>query len=399
MLRAVLVIAMAACRGPALPALPSQGGPAWVELESDHFTLWTDASPARGRQLIREMEHLRQIVLGVGFVNAAAEGRSFVIALRDGREVGEFATPAFAAYAWSGGSYMQPVILLPADTDESDNYIVTHELAHVISYHVIRNQPRWFSEGLANFFATVRLDPDRAQGDIGEPLPHLTRRLRRHTPTPAAAMLGCDAAACMDESFYATAWATFAYLATRYPQQLLQYAQHLDDVPSSPAGHARAWHDVFPALTPAVLDRELRQWLAYGRHNVWKFAVKLQQWPITERPLTDGDVHAARALLRYILMRERPELQTELTAALAANPTNIVARMVRVALDKTITLEDARRVAQAHPEDWRSWWLVGLAASWQGDEAAAARAKACALLAKRPSLAAPTDWCQPQPGP
>ena len=68
-MRRALLLALAACRGPAVPAVPSQGGPAWIELASEHFTVWTDASRGRGVEMIREMEHLRQVVRGVGFAS------------------------------------------------------------------------------------------------------------------------------------------------------------------------------------------------------------------------------------------------------------------------------------------------------------------------------------------
>ena len=71
---------LAGCHA-AIPALPSQGGPAWTELTSEHFTLWTDSSPARGRELIDQCEHLHQIVFGVAFPWLPSSGKSFVIAL------------------------------------------------------------------------------------------------------------------------------------------------------------------------------------------------------------------------------------------------------------------------------------------------------------------------------
>ena len=42
-----LVLLLAGCGTTGLHALPSQGGPAWRELESEHFTLWTNADLPR----------------------------------------------------------------------------------------------------------------------------------------------------------------------------------------------------------------------------------------------------------------------------------------------------------------------------------------------------------------
>jgi hypothetical protein len=366
-------------RGPALPALPSQGGPAWVELQSEHFTLWTDGSEERGRVLIRRMEHLRQIILGVGLSTNAATGRSFVLALRDREEVGVFVPKQFVAYSWAnGGAIRQPLILIPSNVEGEDATVVTHELSHVISYYVIRNQPRWFAEGLANFFATVRLDPDQARGDVGKPLDYIVSRLRTNRPTPVATMIACNRNECMDDMFYATAWAMFTFLANTYPKELVRYSEQLDQFP---ANSPQAWQDAFPKLTPDAFDSELRKWLAYGRHTVWKFNVKLQTWPITKRALLDGDVLAARGLLRYMFDHEKPEPPVELADALRVDPSNVLATLITATIRKKIDVEDARRVAADHPDDWRAWYLVGWATNGQGEEGRKAREQTCSLMA------------------
>jgi hypothetical protein len=58
----IVVVLLVAC-GPAIPPLPSAGGPAWLELASGHFTLWTDAGAERGRELVREMERRYQLIM------------------------------------------------------------------------------------------------------------------------------------------------------------------------------------------------------------------------------------------------------------------------------------------------------------------------------------------------
>src|SRR5205814_10466228 len=57
--------------------------------------------------------------------------------------------------------------------------VVTHELAHLISHGAIHHQPHWFSEGLANFFETVKLDASATTGELGNPVPARISWLRR----------------------------------------------------------------------------------------------------------------------------------------------------------------------------------------------------------------------------
>lgn len=384
-MRLALLVLLAACHGPALPATPGKGGPAWIEVQSEHFTIWTDAPRGKAMRLVREMEHLRQVVIGVGFSSTRVDGRSFVIALRDAEEVGAFVPEQFIAFAFYGGALKQSAIVLAADSD--DNTVVTHELVHLVAFAAIKNQPRWFAEGLANFFETINVDPDRANGDVGKPNPNIVMRLRQVPPLPSAKVFACDRFECMDDNFYATSWLIFAYLANSRPKELIAFTRRIDELPES--AWQQAWTESFPGLTTDALDHEARKWLAYGKHTVWKFTVELKQWPVTERPLRDADVLATRALLRQRFAKPGTPRAPELAEALVADPTHLIANLVTAEYDKTIDLETAKRVAAAHPDDWRSFWLVGLAASWQGDEARAAWEKGCMILG------APAWWCRP----
>lgn len=393
----VAVVAVAAgcpAHGPALPEIPSKGGPPWVELQSEHFTLWTDAAEARGQALIRELEHLRQVVLGVGFSNAAPQvGRSLVIALRDRDEVNEFVPKEFVAYSWSGGGAIkQALVIVPADSGDDDARIITHELTHVIAYNVLQNQPRWFAEGLGNYFASVSLDPGQAVVEVGKPLDYIVSRLRPNHPTPVAAMFACTQHECMDDMFYATAWAMVAYLANDRPQDLVRYTERLRELPEE--AQAQAWTEVFPDLSPEAFDHELKKWIAYGQYTVRRYKVELQDWPVVDRALADADVLAARATMRQLFAADSDPPPAELAAALAAEPTHLIANLLRVAYKQPITVDEARAVADAHPDDWRAWWIFGRTVG-KGPDARMAWEKACALLADDPAAWVRT-WCTPR---
>lgn len=388
----MVVAVVAGCHGPALPALPSKGGPAWFELQSEHFTLWSDTSQSRGQTLIRELEHLRQVILGVGFNNAPQVGRSLVIALRDREETGVFVPPEFAAQAWNGSALRQPMVIMPADLGGYEPELVTHELTHVIAFNVLPSQPTWFAEGLANYFASVSLDPNVAVVEVGKPVDNVVRRLSHYRPTRVAAMFACSQHACKDGLFYATAWAMVAYLANTRAQDLVRYAERLRELPE--AAQAQAWTDVFPDLTPDVFDHELRKWLAYGQYTVRRYKVQLQDWPAAQRVLGDADVLAARAAMREFNAPEGAAPPPELAEALTAEPTQLIANLLRVGHKLPITVEEARAVADAHPDDWRAWWIFGRTVG-TGPDAQRAWETACALLAGDPSEWVRT-WCTPR---
>jgi hypothetical protein len=375
------VVCVAACvpKGPAIPPLPSAGGPAWTELSSEHFVMWTDVPPARGRELVRVLEDHRQVVLDIALGGRDSHAKILAIALRDADEVGAYVPKEFIAYAWGTPNPIRmPVIVFAADTTDENIHIVTHELTHAITFPVVPHQPRWFAEGLAGYFATARLTAARDAVDVGRPLDYIARELATQPRTPIAQLFGCDANPCMDDMFYATTWALFSFFVNNYPQQLTRFMSKFPDLPHDQ--WRTAWTEAFPGATPDQLDHEMARWLAHGTRKELHYTIKLADYPVAERKLADGDALATRALLRYIFTKSDAETRAALDAALAADKTNLVARLLDAAVAKTSSPDDARATAAAHPDDWRAWWLVGYALQ-HGPEATDARAKLCMLAA------------------
>lgn len=369
------VFLLAFACGPAIPLLPSRGGPAWLELKSEHFILWTDASATRGRALIRQMEHHRQVVMRA-MNDAPSNARSFVIALRNAREVAAYLPKQFAASAWSAkGPARQPGILLAADAPDRE-HAISHELTHVISFGIFENLPNWLAEGLAVYFETVDPDPGETHIKIGLPREDHAGFLLTRSPLSTAELFACHEPTCMDEAFYATSWALFSFLANEHTDQFIHYLRRMQEVPENK--QAEVWSDVFPELSPDKLDHLLRKWLSSGRLATPLIEVTWKDFPATERQLGDGDVLAARSLLDVIFTRDASITRADLDAALAIDPTNMLARLVEAALTQSIAPDDARATAAAHPDDWRAWWLVGFGVR-NGPEAAQALDKMCAL--------------------
>ncbi len=377
--------------GPAVPALPSAGGPAWVELTSQHFVLWTDAPAARGRELVRDLEDRRQVVLGVALHGAESKARILAIALRDADEVGAFVPPQFVAYAWGTPNPVRmPVIVLAADTPQRSVHIVTHELTHAITFPILPHQPHWFAEGLAGYFATAKISANRDRAEVGQPLDYIAARLRDGHHTPSAELFACAAFACMDDMFYASTWALVSYLANTHPAQLSHYMQRIAQLPE--AQERQAWAESFPDETPDKLDHELGQWLAHGEHQVVHFAMTPHDGPVTERALADGDVLAARGLLKFMFEKDVDKVRPTLEAAIAADKSNVLAQLLVSAVTHGADADCARAATTAHPDDWRAWWLLGYAVQ-RGQEALDAHDKMCARIANDPTMDAPRELC------
>lgn len=375
---ALLLAAIVGC-GPAIPAVPSKGGPAWHALQTEHFTVWTDASESTARELIAHMEDLRQAVIGIGFRGAAGQGRAFVLALRDDDEVAAFMPGDFAAIASPADSVIrQPMILLSANParDPKGN-ITAHELTHTISAAVIRDQPRWFAEALATFFATIEIDRSAGTIDLGRAPTIRGEPVVMHRLIPIAKLFQCESLDCADGAFYATAWALFTYIFNKYPQQLAQ----LEDLLAAGTPSKQAWSTAFGAIPLETLDTEMRQWLTNGSHTVMHFTAHLQTWPVTVATLSDADVYAARALLRIEFQDRRDDAKKLLEAADALDTANPLARFLEYQLTKSTDTQVAKAVTVAHPDDWRGWFLLAKATN-----DSAAFEKMCVLAATNPEV-------------
>lgn len=380
-MRSLAVVLCFVCACAALrPKAEEKRGP-WRQLTSDHFVVWTDTSPARAAKLMRAMENLRQVVLGVSFFKTEAPGKSFVIAFNDMDEAREYTPVQFIARAWSSDNLLrQPIIELAASSLDDDRRIVTHELTHVISFNAIADQPSWFSEGLAGYFETVRLDEERKTVELGAPLDSRMAEIHEIGLLPMAEMFACEQHACMDDRFYATTWALMTYLLNEHPNELMRYMERLVQTPK--AEQAQLWSAMFPSLPPVKLDHELASWLRYGRHTVMKYNIALREWPVTEAPITDADVLAAKGMIRYFDAPDAP-VSKETLQALTLDPTNVMANMIKAVSKESISTDTATTVTTAHPDDWRAWWIAWRV-STTGTQSREARDKTCSLLVQSP---------------
>lgn len=400
-----VVIGAAVACGAAVPPVPGKGGPAWTELTSEHFTVWTDAEPDQVRELIRAMERLRQVVVGVAFPSVPAGGRMLVIALRDDDELAAFSPThqprPFAAPP--GAPLWQPMIVLSAFSNQQrGDLTAAHELTHAISFAVIHYQPRWVSEGMAQFFETVALAGDGNTVDVGV-APSLRGQPQRMAHlVPVTQLFQWKNMREHEDSEYSTAWALFTFAMNRHRDELSRYLQILQREArsrsdTSPADAAAMWTEAFPSLPLGEVDVELRQWLLSGSHTVMHFSVDERSWPVAVRGLGDADAYATRAALHF-RNDEKEAGRADATAALAAEPTNVLARLLLYVYDeKQPTIEEGRAMVAAHAADWRAWLVDAIAlgtASGVAAEQAQAQARSCALAAHNPAVQVPAVLCR-----
>src|SRR5262249_34824207 len=170
-----------------------------------------------------------------------------------------------------GNLLRQPFIVVVADTQSGEEQrLEAHELTHAISYAMIARQPRWFAEGLAQFFETIRLDVRDGKAELGRAPEHNGQPLVMHHLIGLPTLFDCEELSCADEGFYVTAWAVFTYLQNTHANELARFEQLL----AARKDWQAAWSQAFPQLPVMVLEDELRIWLRSGSHRVLRFTVQ-----------------------------------------------------------------------------------------------------------------------------
>jgi Protein of unknown function (DUF1570) len=377
----VLVVVAMGCGGGTLQ-LPSRGGAPWVELRSEHFRLWTNAKVERGRELIVSLEERRQVIArAMNRVEQAAE--ILVIATQTAEELAAFLGPTIMGMAWrKSHPTHQPGIVMSAAASEHSEVVMNHEVAHAISHALITDQPRWFAEGLASYFELATLDPKTRIAKIGVPRGDLLRVLRSRGPMSTRKIFACPPGDCISDHFYVSSWALFSYLLNKHFERFGTYLQQLQ---LTEGDQDKAWSAAFPGVQMERFDDQLWDWAQSGQFAVPRIKVEVRPYPAVERRLGEADALAARSILSYSAGR-RAASREDAAAALALDRTHVLAwAMMSRAHKKPPSVAESRALAEAHPEDWRTWQFLYFAlklARGPEEETKAVRERMCAMAAK-----------------
>src|SRR5712664_2571811 len=280
--------------GPALASFrcPAKGGAAWREYRSAHFIVDTDAGRSDVQPFVHMLEHMHALVLQA-LVGEQVEipGHLRVLAFADQTDFHEMGGDSAAGY-YSRGEFGEPTIALPLRALWSDPEAVAHELAHHISFFLFPVQPRWFTEGLAEWVQTVAARPtDTALSFTGTHIARGTKAMAGamagSIPVNLVSWLGYDArplpakellswngveTASAEARGHLWSWMLYHWLWNERSKAFADYQKRLADG-GDPDG---AWRAVFPELDPsnadamAKLDGELDRYRTRGRFAFYK---------------------------------------------------------------------------------------------------------------------------------
>jgi tetratricopeptide (TPR) repeat protein len=221
-LSAAVAIALAALAADTLGSvsLPSRKD-AWIRVETAHFTLFSDASESKTKEVGANLEKLRAVLLLLKqTATSSSPVPTFVFVFKSDAALEPY-KPMFRGKpsrtsgffeASNDGNY----IALSAGWNMDPRPVIFHEYLHYFLHSNFPRQPLWYDEGLAEFYSTFQATSSEAR--IGLPVENHVWRLRSETLLPLEKLFAVrpDSPEYNEESrqglFYAESWALVHYL-------------------------------------------------------------------------------------------------------------------------------------------------------------------------------------------
>lgn len=342
----------------------------WRRAESPNFVLYGNLSESNLRARILLLEDFDKLLRTLTSADEPANPSKLHIYITDGPDSLRSIRPLPAGIA---GFYMASTDGIAAFVDGHEegkgNYILFHEYVH----HFMRANssntwPTWYSEGFAEYFATVRIGSRRI--DIGNFDPGRTGSLEALEWLPLERVLGHGIGGLNREQasqYYAQAWLLTHYLySTPERQHLLSRLLAAQRRTSDAEESLR----LAGGPTVAELAAELRRYFRAGSIQYRQMARASAETPppvtVTTLPASAGDMILVEGALRIGIPDEnqQPTLQ-RVRAAAARYPGDPLAARVLAHLellygDPAAADRLLDPLIQAHPNDGELLYLKGL---------------------------------------
>jgi Tfp pilus assembly protein PilF len=301
----------------------------WSLARSEHFEVYSQAGDANARSALLWFEQLHAFFQQQTGLNLDNRPPVRVIAFRSTKEYEPYRLrPSSDAYYV--GTESRDYIVMPA-LDAGEFATAAHEYAHLILHASGLRLPLWLSEGLAEFYSTLRISDGR--WNLGGDLPARSQALRRTSWMPLSQLLTLPAESPVRENrdtaalFYAQSWkltemlvlspefsphfrALLAALTSGISSSQVManvYAKPLDSI----ARDLHAWTDTRHNITHVFVPGALATTMSVEVSTVAVFASRSV---IGELLLAIGELDRAQAIYRD-LARESPA-NPDISAAL-----------------------------------------------------------------------------------
>ncbi|WP_426750516.1 DUF1570 domain-containing protein [Myxococcus sp. Y35] len=379
--------------GPRFTTCPGEGGRPWVRLDSDHYTLHTDLPAEDAREAMRRLERTRAAILTAMWPQAQGQQMTKVdvYVLQSPREFeGLYPRRVRAFFHRSDSEALIVLSGRPRTWDRlfaglslSTSSPLNHELAHYLSAYTLSRQPRWLSEGLAEYLETLRLSEDGQTAVVGSPhweaimvmgswLNAVQRGLARGWTMQRVLQWDRTLEAREQDkqvgANYAGSWLLVHWLLNERPRPFAEYLALLNQGVAPDEALARA----LPELTSPELDALLYEYVRNRRFVERTVTVPPVGTGFVEEVIDDAQVHAIRSKLAALgaaLAHREPFISNrqkvakdELEEALRLNPTGLLALSAKLrSAPEGERVAIAREAVKAHPTEAGAWLMLGSA--------------------------------------
>ena len=371
-----LALSLAVCAVPPSFASESQ----WLEIDSPHFSVITDAGEKRGREVAVRFEQMRAVfstLLTKANVNIPIPLQ--IVAFRNSKELRQVVPlwhgkPIQVAGLFQGG---QDRCFIMLDMSVENPWtVVFHEYAHqLMNGNLTAQVDPWFEEGFAEYFSSIEVDGKQAR--VGKIPDYDYQILQQQGMMKVSDLLRVQHnSATYNESgdhrtiFYAESSMIVHYL---YDNQLLPklvtyFTLKIDrGVPVD-----EAIQQSF-GMSGAQFDKELHYYASSGRFKYYAIAspADIVKSNYTAKPLTQFDSSAVIADIHLHSPDYHEKAASEFQEILKADPNNAAAaRGLGYAYLQARNFEGAgeyfKRAAQADSKDPRVHYYSALLMSREG---------------------------------
>ncbi len=286
--------------------LHAESGPHWLQVKTEHFTVYTDGSDHQARQISAQLERMQGLFAKLlPHATTDTGSRILVLALKNRKDF-QMVQPADSLAKGSldlAGLFLQrqdrSYILLRLDTEGEHPYaIVYHEYTHYMVRH-IEALPLWLNEGLAQFYQNTDLDEKTAR--FGQPAANEIRYLREQKLIPLPTLFAVDHNSPFYHEqdkgnvFYAESWALTHMLFLRdfrnHASHLSEYVAALEKREDAVAAAQKSFGDL------KQLQKDLDTYVHGGNFDLLQMPLQnaVTEASFTVEPIATADADAVRA--------------------------------------------------------------------------------------------------------
>ncbi len=250
------------------PALAQPGDlEHWHAVQTPHFAIYTDADPERSYEIAASLARFRAVFAQLApSLELVSPAPTKMLAFRDSESYASYKTdpdPRILGQFLShpDGNYLT----LDAGAHQVGSFaVIYHEYVHYFVRHNFPAVPRWFNEGLAEYYSTFAVEGRHAV--LGRPVERHVRWLRRQGDFSLSEVVQSNRLWPSDHSGagqrYAVSWALVHYLLSGSTQRLERTADYLVNLEAG-EDPEEAFEDAFD-LRLSTLEDELRDYVQGG---------------------------------------------------------------------------------------------------------------------------------------